>query len=73
MTPKFCKQYAKVGEVIQEALSAYREDVQSGNFPSAQFSPYKIEERELELFEKELENRGLVKSSSAARGNSSFS
>ena len=32
MTPKFCKQYAAVGEVITGALRAFREDVESGRF-----------------------------------------
>ena len=28
VTPKFCKQYASVGTVIQEALQSYRDEVQ---------------------------------------------
>lgn len=27
VTPKFCKQYASVGTVIQEALQSYRDEV----------------------------------------------
>ena len=42
VTPKFCKQYGNVGEVVQQALQQYRADVMSGAFPSEQFSPYKL-------------------------------
>jgi hypothetical protein len=31
-TPQFCKQYAKVGHVIQEALGEYRDDVTEGRY-----------------------------------------
>lgn len=37
VTPKFCKQYASVGTVIQEALQSYRDEVQD---LSAQASLY---------------------------------
>ena len=54
-TPQFCKQYAKVGHTIQDALAAYRDDVKSGAFPSNEYSPYNIPKREAEAFEKMLE------------------
>ena len=41
VTPKFCKQYAHVGAIIQDALQRYRDEVSSGEFPSAAFSPYR--------------------------------
>ena len=41
VTPKFCKQYASVGSVIQEAIQRYRDEVTGRHFPTAQFSPYK--------------------------------
>ncbi|PNX73909.1 hypothetical protein L195_g029819, partial [Trifolium pratense] len=44
VTPKFCKQYARVGDVINKALLDYKEDVINGSFPDAQHSPYKISE-----------------------------
>jgi hypothetical protein len=31
---------------VQEALHQYREDVEGRRFPSAQFSPYKIADKE---------------------------
>lgn len=46
VTPKFCKQYGAVGEVVQQALVRYREDVETGQFPSAEFSPYQIADKE---------------------------
>ncbi len=33
-------------QVVQEALSAYREEVQAREFPSAAFSPYSIADEE---------------------------
>jgi 3-methyl-2-oxobutanoate hydroxymethyltransferase len=33
-TPKFARQYARVGEIISSAVRAYCEDVRSGGFPS---------------------------------------
>jgi 3-methyl-2-oxobutanoate hydroxymethyltransferase len=42
VTPKFCKQYANVGEVITGALARFRDEVETGAFPCAKFSPYKV-------------------------------
>jgi len=42
VTPSFCKTYARVGEEIQRGLEAYRADVFTRQFPSSQYSPYKI-------------------------------
>ncbi|XP_028121548.1 uncharacterized protein LOC114318788 [Camellia sinensis] len=33
VTPKFCKQYGQVGDVINKALSEYKEEVTNGSFP----------------------------------------
>jgi 3-methyl-2-oxobutanoate hydroxymethyltransferase len=33
-TPKFARQYAKVGEIISKAVQEYCDDVRSGDFPS---------------------------------------
>jgi 3-methyl-2-oxobutanoate hydroxymethyltransferase len=59
VTPKFCKQYAQVGLVINEALQQYREDVQSGVFPGPDFSPYKMSQEELDKFSAGLASKGL--------------
>ncbi|EFJ24767.1 hypothetical protein SELMODRAFT_173629 [Selaginella moellendorffii] len=66
MTPKFCKQYAKVGDVIQQGLADYRDEVLSGRFPSAAHTPYRIDERQTELFLKELESRGYHSAAESA-------
>ena len=51
---KFCKMYASVGSVINEALAQYRDEVRQGQFPSLQYSPYQISAEEEELFLKRL-------------------
>ncbi|GAB4817262.1 hypothetical protein N2152v2_004308 [Parachlorella kessleri] len=65
VTPKFCKQYAAVGHVIQEALGAYHRDVVAGDFPSQKYSPYKIPQQEVELLMRDLEREGLTKARDA--------
>jgi 3-methyl-2-oxobutanoate hydroxymethyltransferase len=49
-TPMFCKQYATVGYAIQEGLANFRNEVERGEFPDANFSPYKISPDEERLF-----------------------
>lgn len=66
VTPKFCKQYARVGDVINKALLEYKEDVMNGSFPDAQHSPYKISETDANGFLNELQKLGFDKAASAA-------
>ncbi|KAJ1379617.1 Pyruvate/Phosphoenolpyruvate kinase-like domain superfamily [Sesbania bispinosa] len=66
VTPKFCKQYARVGDVINKGLLAYKEDVTNGSFPDAHHSPYKISETDTDGFLDELQRLGLDKAASAA-------
>ncbi|XP_027337380.1 3-methyl-2-oxobutanoate hydroxymethyltransferase 1, mitochondrial-like [Abrus precatorius] len=66
VNPKFCKQYARVGDVINNALLKYKEDVINGSFPDADHSPYKISETEADGFFNELQRLGLDKAASAA-------
>jgi 3-methyl-2-oxobutanoate hydroxymethyltransferase len=40
--PSFCKRYAKLGTEIDEALVAFKTEVQQGVFPSDAYSPYKM-------------------------------
>ncbi|KAH0715677.1 hypothetical protein KY284_008582 [Solanum tuberosum] len=42
VTPKFCKQFGQVGDVINKALLEYKEEVTNGSFPGSAHSPYKI-------------------------------
>ena len=50
VTPKFCKQYAQVGEVINKALLEYKEEVSKHLFPGPSHSPYKISSSDLDGF-----------------------
>lgn len=66
VTPKFCKQYAHVGDVINKALLEYREEVTSGSFPSSAHSPYKIGAADIDSFLQALQKLGLGDAASAA-------
>ncbi|PIN20179.1 Ketopantoate hydroxymethyltransferase [Handroanthus impetiginosus] len=66
VTPRFCKQYAHVGDVINKALLEYRAEVMNGVFPSSTHSPYKIGAADVDGFMKALEKMGLGDAASAA-------
>ncbi|KVH97256.1 Ketopantoate hydroxymethyltransferase [Cynara cardunculus var. scolymus] len=66
VTPKFCKQFAQVGEVINKALSDYKQEVENRSFPGALHSPYKINTTEVDGFLKELQKMGLDEAAAAA-------
>ncbi|CAI5949547.1 unnamed protein product [Closterium sp. NIES-64] len=66
VTPKFCKAFGQVGEAIQQALNTFREDVTSRAFPSARYSPYKIDAAQVESFTQLLKAHGLASSAEAA-------
>lgn len=53
--PKFCKQYAQVGESIMKGLEDFKRDVESSTFPSDEFSPYSMTAAEETAFKKLLE------------------
>jgi len=59
--PKFCKQYAKVGDSIMKGLEDFKRDVESSTFPSDEFSPYAMTANEenafKELLSKDAEER----------------
>ncbi len=42
VTPKFCKQFGRVGGEIESALNAYQHEVKTRQFPGPQYSPYTI-------------------------------
>ncbi|KAK8341246.1 hypothetical protein V6Z12_A08G153300 [Gossypium hirsutum] len=66
VTPKFCKQYACVRDVIKKALSEYKEEVNNGSFPGPSHTPYKMNPDDVNGFFKELEKLGLNKAASVA-------
>jgi 3-methyl-2-oxobutanoate hydroxymethyltransferase len=59
VTPKFCKRYAEVGQVIQSALAQYRQDVEEGTFPGQQYSPYSIPVDEVDQLVQQLRESGM--------------
>lgn len=66
MTPKFSKQYASVGTVIQAALAEYRDEVLSQTFPSPLHTPYRIDQEQTDAFLEALEMKGLHDAAEAA-------
>ncbi|KAL3622164.1 3-methyl-2-oxobutanoate hydroxymethyltransferase 1, mitochondrial [Castilleja foliolosa] len=66
VTPKFSKQYARVGEVINKALLEYQEEVTNGSFPSPAHSPYKISAADMDGFLREMQKMGLNDAADAA-------
>ena len=59
VSPKFCKQYACVGENIQSALAKFINEVGTHQFPDERFTPYTLEADELELFKASLAKAGF--------------
>jgi len=48
--PSFCKRYAMLGKEIHNALLQYRSEVLNGEFPTEEYSPYKMSKEEIEKF-----------------------
>jgi 3-methyl-2-oxobutanoate hydroxymethyltransferase len=53
-TPKFVRQYASLGQDVQQAVEAYRDEVHSRQFPGEEHS-YSMDENELLRFRQRLE------------------
>ncbi|KAG0493945.1 hypothetical protein HPP92_004939 [Vanilla planifolia] len=66
VTPKFCKRYGNVGDVINKALLDYKHEVESRTFPGPSHTPYKMGTDDVDSFLKELEKLGLNEAASAA-------
>ncbi|TVU22965.1 hypothetical protein EJB05_32688, partial [Eragrostis curvula] len=66
VTPKFCKQFANIGAVINEALTEYRQEVEARSFPGPTYTPYKIPSADVEVFANALQTTGLNKAADAA-------
>ncbi|XP_015158980.1 3-methyl-2-oxobutanoate hydroxymethyltransferase 1, mitochondrial-like [Solanum tuberosum] len=66
VTPKFCKQYGQVGDVINKALLEYKEEVTNGSFPGSAHSPYKIGAADMDGFLNALQKLGFNDAASAA-------
>jgi len=66
VTPKFSKQYARVGDAIGEALLAFRAEVEGRVFPDAKHSPYAIAEDDVTELAQQLRADGLHAAADAA-------
>lgn len=64
--PKFCKRYSAVGEVINKALTEFNDEVKNHVFPGKEYSPYPIEDEELNKLCKALEEKGMALAAEAA-------
>lgn len=58
-SPRFCKQYAQVGDNIQRGLSDYLNEVSSKQFPSENFTPYQFEDGQYKEFAKKITDAGF--------------
>lgn len=54
--PKFCKKYAQVGHLITKGLEQFKKEVEDGTFPSEEYSPYKMDDKERKMFDELLQN-----------------
>jgi len=66
--PKFCKQYASLGDGVGDGLMKFRQEVEKGEFPSEEYSPYSMSAEEEQRFKallmedaKEREKNAKVK------------
>ncbi|CAA7402712.1 unnamed protein product [Spirodela intermedia] len=66
VSPKFCKQYGNVGDVINKALLEYKQEVGSKSFPGPRHTPYKINADDVAGFLDELQKRGWGEAATAA-------
>ena len=66
VTPKFCKQFASVGSVINKALSDYKQEVEARSFPGPSHTPYKITATDVDGFANALQKMGLGEAADAA-------
>lgn len=65
--PSFCKRYSKLGGDIHTSLSQYREEVLSGAFPTAEYSPYKMPAEEALQFQQLLQRDRDARERESAR------
>nr|CAB3471686.1 unnamed protein product [Digitaria exilis] len=66
VAPKFCKQFANVGAVINKALTEYRGEVEARSFPDAIYTPYKMSSADADAFANVLQQMGFNGAAAAA-------
>lgn len=64
--PRFCKQYARVGMDITNGLLQFKDEVKNGAFPGNDYSPYKMNKMEEEMFNELLEDGAKEEGASAS-------
>lgn len=74
VAPRFCKQYASVGDAIHTGLRAFASDVENARFPLREHAPYTLKKDGTfetadvnEQFAATLQQRGMFDAASAAR------
>lgn len=58
VTPRFAKRYAEIGHIAHKALQEFCSEVERGEFPSKEYSPYSMSASERELLTSHLRRRG---------------
>jgi 3-methyl-2-oxobutanoate hydroxymethyltransferase len=66
VSPKFCKQYGNIGDVINRALSKYKQEVETQSFPGPSHTPYKLAATDVDAFLNALKMKGLNVAADAA-------
>ena len=59
VTPKFAKRYANLGHIAHKALEQYCKEVESGAFPSREYSPYAMAQDQRNILGEKMRARGL--------------
>jgi 3-methyl-2-oxobutanoate hydroxymethyltransferase len=63
VAPRFSKQYASVGSLADRAIRDFAREVRGRQFPSDQYSPYKIPDEQLDLFQQYAAQLGAAHTS----------
>jgi 3-methyl-2-oxobutanoate hydroxymethyltransferase len=66
VTPKFCKRFGNVGDVINKALSEYKKEVETETFPGPSHTPYKMTPTDVDGFANALQKMSLSDAADAA-------
>lgn len=63
--PSFCKRYARLGETIHGALMDFKTEVRSAQFPTEDYSPYKMSPEEQAKFDNLMKKDETERTSTA--------
>lgn len=62
VSPRFSKQFAPLGEIVHSAIHQYSQEVRKRQFPSDDFSPYKIADDELAILQEYVTSTKMKRS-----------